>query len=234
MSKKIFSVMLTVLFAAMTTVAALAQSHPVEGDYTTKASSAELGELTFVISLKKDGDKWKGEIKDSPMPLTVSKVEVDAMNNITITADAGGTTVEIKGKLEGDKLAGNWTAGDMKGKFEAMRKGGAAAAAPAATAPAAAAASLEGTYDAKVAADGQGELPFTLVIKKDGDKYKVEVPGAGDFTVTDIKVDGENVTLSGAYQGNGPIPLPGKIKPGEMGGKWEFSGFSGTWSAKKK
>jgi hypothetical protein len=118
----------------------------------------------------------------------------------------------------------------MKGKFDATRKG-AAAAAPAATASAA---SLEGTYDAKVAADGQGELPFTLIIKKDGDKYKVETPGAGDFTVTDIKVDGENVTLSGAYQGNGPIPLPGKIKPGEMGGKWEFSGFSGSWSAKKK
>jgi hypothetical protein len=238
MSKKFFSVMLTVVLAAMMTVAAWAQSHPVEGEYTVKSSSAELGDFTFVLSLKKDGDAWKGEIKDSPMPLTISKVIVDADNNVAVTADAGGTTVEMKGKLEGDKMAGNWTAGDMKGKFDATRKGGAAAAAaapaPAAPAASASAASLEGTYDAKVVAEGQGELPLTIVIKKDGDKYKVETVNPGDMTFTDIKVDGENVTINAAYQGNGPIPLPGKIKPGEMGGKWEFSGFSGTWSAKKK
>jgi hypothetical protein len=236
-TSKFFSVALACAMAALMSVAALAQGHPLEGEFATSATSSELGTLTFVIVLKKDGDQWKGEVKDSPMPLTVSKVTVDADNNVVITADAGGTAVEIKGKLMGDKLAGNWNAGDMKGTWEGNRKGAAAAKiAPAAAAPAAAAssASLEGTYDFKVVAEGQGELPFVIVLKKDGENYKVEVPNAGDMTVTDVKIEGENVTFNAAYQGNGPIPLKGTIKPGEMGGKWEFSGFSGTWSAKKK
>ncbi|NOT63766.1 MAG: hypothetical protein HOP19_26425 [Acidobacteria bacterium] len=238
-TSKFFSVVLACVVAAMMSVAALAQGHPVEGEYATSSTSAELGTITYVMVIKKNGDQWMCEIKDSPIPLTVSKITVDADNNVNVTADAGGTTVELKGKLVGEKMAGNWTAGDMKGTFEATKKGAMAAskAAPVATAPAAtaaSAASLEGTYDFKVVAEGQGELPFVIMLKKDGDKYKVEVPNAGDMTVTDVKIEGENVTFNAAYQGNGPIPLKGTIKPGEMGGKWEFSGFSGTWSAKKK
>ena len=239
-TSKFFSVALACVVAALMSVAALAQGHPVEGEYATSAQSAELGTITYVMVVKKTGDTWVCEIKDSPMPFTVKGMTVDADNNVVITADAGGTTVELKGKLVGEKMAGNWTAGDMKGTFEATKKGAMAAAkaapaaAPAAAAPAASAASLEGTYDFKVVAEGQGELPFVIMLKKDGDNYKVEVPNAGDMTVTDVKVDGENVTFNAAYQGNGPIPLKGTIKPGEMGGKWEFSGFSGTWSAKKK
>ncbi len=238
-TSKFLSAALACVITAMMAVAALAQGHPVEGEYATSAQSAELGTITYVMVVKKSGDKWVCEIKDSPMPLTVSSMTVDADNNVIVTADAGGTTVELKGKLVGEKMAGNWTAGDMKGTFEAIKKGAAAAAkaAPAAAAPAAApasAASLEGTYDFKVVAEGQGELPFVIMLKKDGDNYKVEVPNPGDMTVTDVKIDGENVTFNAAYQNNGPIPLKGTIKPGEMGGKWEFSGFSGTWSAKKK
>jgi hypothetical protein len=220
-TSKFFSVALACVITAMMSVAALAQAHPVEGEYATSSQSAELGTITYVMVIKKNGDQWVCEIKDSPIPLTVSKMTVDADNNVVVTADAGGTTVELKGKLVGEKMAGNWTAGDMKGTFEATKKG-------------AMAASLEGTYDFKVIAEGQGELPFVIMLKKDGDNYKVEVPNAGDMTVTDVKIEGENVTFNAAYQGNGPIPLKGTIKPGEMGGKWEFSGFSGTWSAKKK
>ena len=237
LTNKLFSFALTLALVTILTLSALAQGNGVEGTYTINSASSELGTLTFLLTLKKTDGKWMGEIKDSPMPLTVSTVTVDADNNVIITADAGGTTVEMKAKAEGGKLKGTWTAGDMKGTMEGSKKDAVmATAAPAAVAPAAAAsaASLEGTYDAKVVADGQGELPFTLVLKKDGDGYKVEVPNPGDMTVTAIKVDGENVMLSAAYQGNGPIPLNGKIKTGEMGGKWEFSGFAGTWSAVKK
>src|SRR5262249_25964633 len=94
---------------------------------------------------------------------------------------------------------------------------------------------IEGTYDFKITAEGQGELPLTLIIKRDGDKLITEVPGGGDLLITAIEIkDGDCVSLSATYQGNGPIPLPGKRTSGEMGGKWEFGGFSGTWSAKKK
>jgi len=219
-------------------VAALAQSGAtVEGTYNVTATSAELGTVNFVMIIKRDGGKWTAEVKDSPTPLTVTNITVDDTNKITITADAGGTPVTINGKLNNDEIAGDWSAGDIKGTWKGAKKDAAVAAAKPAAAPAAAPAAtagLEGTYDAKVIADGQGELAFTLVIKRDGEKLVTEVPGAGDLNITGIEVkEGDAVTLSATFQSN-PFLLPGKRTGNEMGGKWEAGGFSGTWSAKKK
>jgi len=222
-------------------VAAMAQSGSasVEGTYNVTATSNELGTVNFLMILKRDGGKWTAEVKDSPTPLTVTNVTVDDTNKITITADSGGTPVTITGKFDNGAIAGDWSAGDIKGTWKGAKKDAVVAEAkPAAAAPAASAASaaeIEGAYDAKVVADGQGELPFTLVIKRNGDKLVTEVPGGGDLNITGIEVkDGDVVNLTATYQGNGPIPLPGKRTGSEMGGKWEFGGFSGTWSAKKK
>lgn len=242
MKKQLFkraSLALAMILASVLSVTALAQNggstHPVEGTYNVNSTSAEMGTLTFVLVLKKNGDKWMGEIKDAPMPLTVSNASVDADNNVSVTADAGGTSVEIKGKFDAGKIKGGWSAGDMKGTWEATKKDMAATAAPAAAAPAAsAAAGIEGTYDTVVIAEGQGELPLTLVIKNDAGKLKTEVSNGGELNIVDIKVDGDNVTLTATYSGNGPIMLPGKRTGDQMGGKWEFGGFSGSWKATKK
>lgn len=224
------------------TVAGFAQSHPVEGTYNVSATSSETGQLNFFITLKREGGKWIGEIKDSPQPLTVTSVTVDENNKIIVVADAGGTPVTIAGKFDSGKITGDWSAGDIKGAWTGTKKD-AVAAAPAASATstagagaaAKAAAGIEGSYDAKVIADGQGELPFTLVIKRDGDKLVTEVPGGGDMNIVGIEVkDPDVVNLTGTYQGNGPIPLSGKRTGDDIGGKWEFGGFSGTWSAKRK
>ncbi len=221
----------------MMAVAGLAQnggSHPVEGTYNVESKSSELGSITFVLVLKREGGKWMGEIKDSPMPLAISSVTVDEANKVTVNADAGGTPVTIAGKFTDGKIAGDWSAGDMKGTWTGAKKDAAVAAAKPAGGGAAAG-GVEGTYDFKIIADGQGELPLTLVIKKDGDKLVTEVPGGGDLLVTSIELkDGDVVNLTATYQGNGPIPLPGKRTGSEMGGKWEFGGFSGTWKAVKK
>lgn len=243
MKKQFFkraSLVLAMMLAGVLSVTALAQNggsaHPVEGTYNVNSKSAEMGTLTFLLVLKKNGDKWMGEIKDAPMPLTVSATTVDADNNVNVTADAGGTSVEIKGKFTAGKITGDWSAGDMKGTWEATRKEEvmAASTAPSAPAAAGAAADLEGTYDTVVIADGQGELPLTLMIKNDGGKLKTEVSNGGELNIVDIKVDGENVTLTATYSGNGPIMLPGKRTGDQMGGKWEFGGFSGSWKATKK
>lgn len=231
---------LAMVCANILSVTAFAQNggamHPVEGSYNVNSSSPEMGTLTFLLVLKKTGDKWMGEIKDAPMPLTVSNTVVDADNNVIVTADAGGTTVEIKGKFEAGKIKGGWSAGDMKGTWEATKKDApmAAAAAPAPTAAGGAMAGLEGTYDAKVSADGQGDLPLTLIVKSDGGKLKAESQNGGELSIVDIKVEGDTVTLVATYSGNGPIMLPGKRTGDEMGGKWEFGGFTGTWKATKK
>jgi hypothetical protein len=239
---RLASLALALVFAGLTAGVALAQSgngatHTIEGTYNVSSASAEMGTITFLMIFKKSGDQWMVEIKDSPIPLTISKVTVDAENNLVLIADAGGTAGEIKGKFDAGKIKGNWTAGELKGTWEATRKEeikAAVAAPPTASAAPAAAAGLEGTYDAKVGAEGQGELPFTLVVKKDGDKLKIEVPDGGVLNIVDIKIDGDNVTLVATYQGQGPIMLPGKRNGEELSGKWEYAGLSGTWKATKK
>jgi hypothetical protein len=231
---------LSLVCAVALATGALAQSGGVEGAYAVTATSAEIGTVNFVLIIKRDGGKWTAEVKDSPTPLTITSVMVDETNKITIIADSGGTAVAINGKLDKGEITGDWAAGDIKGTWKGVKKDADAAAAKPADKPAAtsagagAAAGIEGTYDAKVVADGQGELSFTLVIKRDGDKLTTEVPNAGDLNIVSIDVkEGDAVTLSATFQGN-PFQLPGKRTGAEMSGKWEAGGFSGTWSAKKK
>lgn len=237
----ILSVIVIVMISAM---AAFSQdTHPVEGTYSVTATSAELGSINFLMALKHSGDKWTGEIKDAPTPLTLSTITVDESNKLVITADAGGTSVNISGKLDGAKITGDWTAGDIHGTWTAVKKSAeeikagekSVASAGTSSASAVAAKGIEGSYEAKVVADGQGELPFTLLIKRDGDQLVTEVEGGGDLNITGITVkDPDEVTLTATYQGNGPIPLNGKRTGDELGGKWAAGPFSGTWSAKKK
>jgi hypothetical protein len=210
-------------------------ANPVEGSYSVTANSAELGAVNFLLILKRDGGKWTGEVKDSPTPLTITSVTIDDTNKITIVADAGGTAVSINGKFDNGEFAGDWSAGDIKGTWKGSKKDVAAAAAkPAAPPSAEAMAALEGTYEATITAEGQGSFPFTLVIKRNGDKLVTEVPNAGDLNIVGIEVkEGDAVSLSATFQGN-PFQLPGKRTGNEMGGKWAAGGFSGDWSAKKK
>jgi hypothetical protein len=228
---------LSLVCAAALTCAALAQNgpNPVEGIYNVTATSTELGTINFVMILKLDGGKWKVEIKDSPTPLSVTSATVDEANKITISADAGGTSVTINGAFDKGEIAGDWSAGDIKGTWKGL-KSDAAAEAKTASAPASLAtlATFEGTYDAKIIVEGQGDASFTLVIKLAGDKLVTEVPNAGDLNIVGIEVkEGDEVTLSATYQGN-PFQLPGKRTGADLGGKWSAGGFSGDWSAKKK
>ena len=227
---------LSLVCAVALAQASLAQgaSGPTEGSYGVTANSAELGTINFTLILKRDGGKWKGEVKDSPTPLTITSVTIDDTNKITIAADAGGTAVTIKGNFDKGEFAGDWSAGDIKGTWKGAKKDDAAAAAKPAPPSAEVMAAMEGTYDGKIAVEGQGELLFTLVIKRSGDKLVTEVPNAGDLNIVGIELkEGEAVTLSATFQGN-PFQLPGKRTGNEMGGKWAAGGFSGDWSAKKK
>jgi hypothetical protein len=229
---------LSLVCAVALAQASLAQggANSVEGTYNVTATSSELGTVNFVMTLKLDGGKLKVDVKDAPMPLTVTNATVDDSNKITITCDAGGTAVTISGKFDKGEIAGDWSAGDVKGTWKGSKTSDAVAAAKPAAKPASAEvlAAVEGTYDATVSAEGQGELTFTLVIKRNGDKLVTEVPSGGDLNIVGIDVqEGGAVTLSATFQGN-PFQLPGKRAGNEMGGKWAAGGFSGNWSAKKK
>jgi hypothetical protein len=233
---------LSLLCAAALAQASLAQSDAksdakpdaksIEGAYSVTANSAELGTLNFVMILKRDGGKWTAEVKDSPTPLTMTSVTVDETNKLSIIADAGGTAVTINGKVDKGEIIGDFAAGDIKGTFKGTKKDASAAEAKPASAEALAA--LEGTYDAKISVKDQGDFPFALVIKRNGDKLVTEVPNAGDLNIVGIEVKADGaVTLSATYQGN-PFQLPGKRTGNDMGGNWAAGNFSGEWSAKKK
>lgn len=238
MSKRFMTLtgaLLSLVFVMAMSVAAFAQNY--EGTYNVSATSAELGTINFVMVLKKENGKWVAEIKDSPIPQTVTSVTIEG-DTLTVATDAGGTTVNIKGKFAGSTISGNWDAGDAKGTWKGEKAGATASTATAAPAPkptGGAAAGIEGSYDFKIVADGQGEFVMTLIIKNEGGKLVTSVENGGDLNVTSIEVkDGDVTNLTATYQGNGPIPLNGKRTGNDMGGKWEFSGFSGTWEAKKK
>ncbi|MDX2044092.1 MAG: hypothetical protein SF097_22960 [Acidobacteriota bacterium] len=237
MSKRFMTLtgaLLSLVFVMAMSVAAFAQNY--EGTYNVSAASAELGTINFVLVLKKEGGKWAAEIKDSPIPQTVTSVTVEG-DTITIVTDAGGTPVNIKGKFASGNVSGDWNAGDAKGTWKGEKAGASAAAAAPAPKPTGggAAAGIEGSYDFKIVADGQGEFVMTLIIKNEGGKLVTSVENGGDLNVTSIEVkEGDVTNLTATYQGNGPIPLNGKRTGNDMGGKWEFSGFSGTWEAKRK
>ena len=238
---KTASMALALVWAMSLAVAGLAVSqtggtHPVEGTYEVTAIGNEIGTIKFVMALKRDGGKWAGEIKDAPLPMTINGVTVDADNNVTLAMAAGDAKVTATGKYDGGKLSGNFTAGDAKGTFSATKlaDGAKPADKPSPSATSSSSAALEGAYDAQITAEGQGSLPFVLIIKRDGDKLTTAVENGGPINIVNIKVDGEAVTLSATYQGGEPFPLPGKLSGTDLSGKWEAGGFSGTWSAKKR
>lgn len=222
----------TIFIAALTASGFAAQqaTHPLEGEFAVTATGDQIGTVNFSMVLKRDGNKWTGEIKGAPIPLTVRSVTV-VDSNVSIVADVEGQEVTIAGKLEGSKLAGKWNTSDDSGTWSAT-KNAAPAQAPTSSAPSSSA-SIEGSYEAQVTADGQGTLPFTLIIKREGDKLVAEAKDSGPLAITGIQVDGDKVTLSATFEGN-PFALPGKRTGNEMGGKWEAGGFTGNWSAKKK
>src|SRR5262249_60395487 len=100
---------LSLVCAVALAQASLAQSgaNSVEGTYNVTATSSELGTVNFVMVLKLDGGKLKVDVKDAPMPLTVTSATVDDTNKISIAADAGGTPVPINGKFDKGDIAAN-------------------------------------------------------------------------------------------------------------------------------
>jgi hypothetical protein len=94
----------------------------IEGKYDVTATSIELGTVTFVMVIKRDGGKWTAEITDTPTPLTVTTVRVGYSNNITIIADTGGIALTLNGKFDKDEITGDWSAGDIKGNWKGVKK----------------------------------------------------------------------------------------------------------------
>ncbi|MFN0124259.1 MAG: hypothetical protein ACKV2V_27480 [Blastocatellia bacterium] len=223
---------LTVFLALAFTVSALVQ-HPIEGKYDVTVTGDAVGSLSFILSLKKNGDNWTGEIQNSPQPMNVTKCEVGTDNAIVLSADTDGIAIDMNVTWDNGKLDGQWTAGELRGGVKGMKQsGGAAKPAPATTASTTRA-SYEGTYAATLTVEGQGTLPFGITIRKVGDKYKAESTDGGPLGVAGFEAAGDDVTLTLTFQGS-PFSISGKRTDTGMAGKWETGGLKGVWEAKKK
>lgn len=93
---------------------------------------------------------------------------------------------------------------------------------------------LEGTYDVALTAKGEdGAIALTLTIKRVGEKFTAQSTDSEYISVTGIKLDGEDVTLTAAFQGY-PFDMVGRFKDGGMTGTWQGGPKEGTWSAKRR
>ncbi|MEM7387539.1 MAG: hypothetical protein AAF514_21595 [Verrucomicrobiota bacterium] len=89
----------------------------VEGDWVVKATVPESDDYTGALTLKKDGEKWKGtSTSDSDgesRDLSTASFEKDQLT-FTTPFEAGGAegTITVKATLKEDKLTGTWSLTD--------------------------------------------------------------------------------------------------------------------------
>lgn len=240
------SLFLVAVVAAWTFAAprAFAQAG-VSGDWDVTLQTP-MGDNTFQVSFKQDGEKVTGVLK-SPMgelPFDGGTIAgSDLKFAFTINAQGTSIIITMTGKVEGDKIAGKADFGGFgEGDWSAKRASAAMAAAPAApaAAPAASASSMAGAagkWDVVMRTPG-GEIPATATLTDNGGKLSGtfgsqmgEVPLSGT-------IEGKTVKLSMTAQtpnGDLNVVLTGDIDGDAIvNGKADVAGMGQMeWSAKR-
>ena len=131
--------------------------HPLEGLYEVSATRTDTGQgFKFTVSLTRDGGKWAGEVRETPIPVTVKEVTVTGENSLTGSATADiGRTISFTVKVEGSKITCNASDGEKAMALTATKK----------ATEGKATATVEGTYGGQ-AAEGQNTFPVELIIKR--------------------------------------------------------------------
>jgi hypothetical protein len=75
-----------------------------------------------LLIIKRNGQKWMGEIQNTPNPLVVSALTVDKVNTVTITGTTNNAPITITGKYKDGKLEGTWASGNSSGAWSATKK----------------------------------------------------------------------------------------------------------------
>lgn len=130
--------------------------HPLEGDYAVSLTRANVGGgIRFVVSLKRDGSKWVGEVRETPVPVVVKEVTVTGRNNLMVNATgvAGGVPATITLKIDGRKVNCSVNVGPRTADITATKKGGKAT-------------TIEGTYEGEGVVDSGERVPFVLIVKR--------------------------------------------------------------------
>lgn len=200
-------------------VAALASA--TDDSLTGKYEGAVKGpDEKISLDLKSEGGKISGRLTRGAVTMDVTEGSLkDGTLSLTLGRDGS-----ITARVEGEKLVGDWLAGDHKRAIELTRVMSAAAGPV----------NLNGSWDAVADANGQA-FPFTLTLKIDGETVTgISSSQLGDSTISSGSwKDGKLViTLEGP---NAVVTLSAVVVEGKLSGEFDFSGqLQGRWVAVRK
>jgi hypothetical protein len=202
-----------------------APADALSGKYEGVAKNSKAVETRVTLELVHDQGKVTGRLvtPDGPTDITEGTF---AENKLSLKLGQGNTAATLTAQLQGDKLAGDWSAGGQKQAVELKRVVVAAATGDAAT--------LSGDWDGLADTQGQG-FPFTLTLKIDGEKVTGESNSSlGQAMISNGSYKGGKLSFTLDSQG-GAIYMSASLKDGELIGEFDYSGQAqGRWVAKKK
>ncbi len=224
---------ITFLLAASMQGIVLAQDK-LSGKYEGTVKAAGAAEEKVWLELKNDGGKISGRLTKGQTAIDISEGTLTE-SKLSLKLGAAAKEGTISAVVDGDKISGDWTAGEAKRSLE-VKKVPAAAAAPANATPAAPAnaVNLNGEWDG--IADAQGQpFPFLLTLKIEGET----VTGGSSSQLGESQIkngtwkDGKLVfELEGQ---NGLISMSAVVIEGKLSGEFDFAGqLQGKWVAVRK
>jgi hypothetical protein len=213
---------LTLMFVLMFgAVGAFAQD-ALSGKYEGTGKAAGAADVTLTLELKNEGGKVTGTLSKGQTKIAISEGSL-VDGKLSLKFGEGGKDGVLIAKIEGDKIAGDWTAGSQKSTVELKK-----------VAAVAGTAGLAGQWDAVADANGQA-FPFSLTLKVDGEN----VTGSSSSQLGDSPIktgSWKDGRLALQIEGsNGTVVLTGAIVEGKLSGDFDFAGqLSGKWTAVKK
>jgi len=212
------------LALVLSAVASFAQGDTLTGKYEGTAKVAGSADAKISMELKNEAGKVSGRLMNGQTSIEISEgTFVDG--TLALKLGAAAKDGVLTAKVEGEKLTGDWVAGNQKKSIELKKAATMAAAAPL---------NLSGEWEAVADANGQ-PFPFLLTLKVEGEK----VSGSSSSQLGDANIstgtwkEGKlSLQIEGA---NGVTTLNGVVVDGKLSGEFDYAGqLQGKWVAVKK
>lgn len=217
-----------------------AQPVTVAGDWEVTINSPQ-GANTAIASLKQDGDKVSGVLKNQmgELPFEGATITGDELK-FTFTVNFQGTPLPITltGKVKGNAIDGKADFGGMaEGEWTAKRVEATAKAVTGAPMPApATGGGAAGKWDVTFRTP-QGDFPATATLSADGGKLSGTMGSQLGETAISGTIEGTKITLSlvvDSPQGSMNVSMTGEVQGDSINGMADVAGMGQMeWSAKR-
>lgn len=212
---------------------ALAQD-TLSGKYEGTLKTTGAAEEKVTLELKHEAGKISGRLLKGQTAIDVTEGTL-AESKLSLKLGAAAKEGTISAVVDGEKITGDWIAGEAKRSLELKKVPAAASATPPAP-PAASAAeiNLNGQWDAVADAQGQA-FPFLLTLKIDGET----VTGNSSSQLGEAQIKNgswkEGKLMFELEGQNGVISMSAVVIEGKLSGDFDFAGqLQGRWVAVRK